>query len=195
MAVYFACLNHGDTILAMDLAHGGHLTHGMHLNFSGKWYTIVSYGVKADDERIDFDQVARLAREHKPKLVVAAPAPIRARLTLPSSSRSARMSARCSWWTWPTSPVWWRQTQHISPVPFADFCYVDDAQDLARSARRRGHVPARMGGEDQFAVFPGLQGGPLMHGSRPKAVSFAEALKPEFRRMPRKQSPTPGPCP
>src|SRR5438309_10364690 len=71
MAVYFACLNPGDTILAMDLAHGGHLTHGMRLNFSGKLYNIVSYGVRQSDERIDFDRVARLAREHKPRLVVA----------------------------------------------------------------------------------------------------------------------------
>src|SRR6266851_10345608 len=71
MAAYFACLEPGDTILAMNLAHGGHLTHGMRLNFSGKLYKIVSYGVRKDTERIDFDQVARLAREHKPKLVVA----------------------------------------------------------------------------------------------------------------------------
>src|SRR5437016_5461372 len=71
MAVYFACLNPGDTILAMDLAHGGHLTHGMHLNFSGKLYKIVGYGVRKDTERIDFDQVASLAREHKPRLIVA----------------------------------------------------------------------------------------------------------------------------
>src|SRR5579872_5293381 len=71
MAVYFACLQPGDTILAMDLAHGGHLTHGMHLNFSGKLYRVAAYGVRQDDERIDFDQVAALAREHKPKLVVA----------------------------------------------------------------------------------------------------------------------------
>src|SRR5271166_2149198 len=71
MAVYFSCLEPGDTILAMNLAHGGHLTHGMHLNFSGKLYKVVHYGVKRDDERIDFDQVAALAREHKPKLVVA----------------------------------------------------------------------------------------------------------------------------
>src|SRR5579864_2604460 len=71
MAVYFACLNPGDTILAMDLAHGGHLTHGMHLNFSGKFYKVVGYGVRRDTERIDFDQVAQLARERKPKLVVA----------------------------------------------------------------------------------------------------------------------------
>src|SRR5438046_3435536 len=71
MAVYFAALQHGDTILAMDLAHGGHLTHGMHLNFSGKWYKVIGYGVRQTDERIDFDQVARLAREHKPKMIVA----------------------------------------------------------------------------------------------------------------------------
>src|SRR6201988_5361986 len=70
MAVYFACLAPGDTMLAMNLAHGGHLTHGMHLNFSGKLYKVVHYGVRKDDERIDFDQVDRLAREHKPKLIV-----------------------------------------------------------------------------------------------------------------------------
>src|SRR3989442_4448817 len=69
MAVYFACLNPGDTILAMDLAHGGHLTHGMHLNFSGKLYRVFGYGVRKDTERIDFDQVAQLAKEHRPKLV------------------------------------------------------------------------------------------------------------------------------
>src|SRR6516225_10706828 len=71
MAVYFAVLQPGDAILAMDLAHGGHLTHGMHLNFSGKMYKVASYGVRQGDERIDFDQLAQLAREHKPKLVVA----------------------------------------------------------------------------------------------------------------------------
>src|SRR5215468_2481762 len=71
MAVYFACLDPGDTFLAMDLRHGGHLTHGMHLNFSGKLYKVVPYGVRRDDERIDFDQVAQLAKEHKPKLIVA----------------------------------------------------------------------------------------------------------------------------
>src|ERR1700675_1738861 len=71
MAVYFACLDPGDTILAMDLSHGGHLTHGMRLNFSGKLYHVVSYGVRQADERIDFDQVAKLAREHKPRLIVA----------------------------------------------------------------------------------------------------------------------------
>src|ERR1700732_3829926 len=71
MAVYFSCLEHGDTILGMDLSHGGHLTQGMKLNFSGKWYKVAAYGVRQADERIDFDQVAQQAREHKPKLIVA----------------------------------------------------------------------------------------------------------------------------
>src|SRR3954469_22172195 len=71
MAVYFAALEPGDTILAMDLAHGGHLTHGMHLNFSGRYFKAVGYGVRRDTERIDFDQVAQLARTHKPKMIVA----------------------------------------------------------------------------------------------------------------------------
>src|SRR5215468_9208098 len=71
MAAYFACLDPGDTMLAMNLSHGGHLTHGMHLNFSGRLYKVVHYGVRRDDERIDFDQVAQLAKEHKPKLIVA----------------------------------------------------------------------------------------------------------------------------
>src|SRR5881296_2369193 len=71
MAVYFACLEPGDSILAMNLAHGGHLTHGMHLNFSGKLYRVIPYGVRQADERIDFDQIAKLAKEHKPRLVVA----------------------------------------------------------------------------------------------------------------------------
>src|SRR5207253_6659713 len=71
MAAYFACLNPGDTMLALDLAHGGHLTHGMHLNFSGKLYRVHFYGVRQDTERIDFDQIAKLARDRKPKLVIA----------------------------------------------------------------------------------------------------------------------------
>src|SRR5207248_11385638 len=70
MAVYFACMQPGDTLLAMNLAHGGHLTHGMHLNFSGKLYRVVHYGVRKDTEQIDYDEVARLAREHRPKLIV-----------------------------------------------------------------------------------------------------------------------------
>jgi len=71
MAVYMSVLNAGDTILAMDLAHGGHLTHGMHLNFSGKLYKVFHYGVRQSDHRIDFDQVAALAKEHKPRMIVA----------------------------------------------------------------------------------------------------------------------------
>src|ERR1035438_593016 len=121
MAVYFAALNHGDTILAMDLAHGGHLTHGMHLNFSGKWYKIVGYGVRQADERIDFDQVAKLAREHKPKLVVAGAS------AYPREIEFARFKEICA----EVGALFFVDMahiaglvaagQHVSPVPFADF--------------------------------------------------------------------------
>ena len=107
MSVYLSAVQPGDTVLAMDLAHGGHLTHGMKLNISGRLYNIVSYGVTRDTNRIDFDQVAQLAREHQPKLILAR-APIRARFRIPSSPRSPpRWGPSCSW-TWPITPGWWR---------------------------------------------------------------------------------------
>ena len=95
MAVYFAVLEPGDTILAMDLAHGGHLTHGMRLNFSGKWYKVVSYGVRKGDERIDFDQVAALAREHKPKLIVAGASAYPREIDFASVRRDRPRGRRC----------------------------------------------------------------------------------------------------
>ena len=102
MAVYFACLQPGDTLLAMDLAHGGHLTHGMHLNFSGKWYRVAGYGVRQGDERIDFDQVAALAREHRPKLVVAGASAYPREIDFASFAQvcaeTRRKPSRCSSW-------------------------------------------------------------------------------------------------
>src|SRR6266849_5125782 len=121
MAVYFACLEPGDTILAMDLAHGGHLTHGMKLNFSGKLYKVAAYGVRQADERIDFDQVARLAREHKPKLVVAGAS------AYPREIDFAQFKQICD----EVGALFMvdmahiaglvAADQHASPVPFADF--------------------------------------------------------------------------
>ena len=106
-AAYTSVLNPGDTILGMNLAHGGHLTHGHPLNFSGKTYKIVPYGVRREDERIDYDEVARLAEEHKPKMIIAGgsayPADHRFR-ALPPDRRLAW--ARSSWWTWRISPAW-----------------------------------------------------------------------------------------
>ena len=181
MAVYFACLNPGETILAMDLAHGGHLTHGMHLNFSGKWYKIVGYGVRQSDERIDFDQVARLAREHKPKLVVAGAS------AYPREIDFAQFKQICH----DTGALFMvdmahiaglvAADQHVSPVPFAEFVTTTTHKTLR--GPRGGVVMCKEEWEKKInsAVFPGLQGGPLMHVIAAKAVAFGEALMPAFR--------------
>jgi glycine hydroxymethyltransferase len=181
MGVYFACLNPGDTILAMDLAHGGHLTHGMHLNFSGKLYKIVGYGVRKDNERIDFDQVAQLAREHRPKLVVAGAsaypreidfgqfaqicAEVKALFMVDMAHIAGLVAAE----------------QHGSPVPMADF--VTSTTHKTLRGPRGGFILCKQewGQKVNQAVFPGMQGGPLMHVIAAKAVGFGEALRPEFR--------------
>jgi glycine hydroxymethyltransferase len=181
MAVYFACLEPGDTLLAMDLAHGGHLTHGMKLNFSGKLYKVVAYGVRQDTEQIDFDQVARLAREHRPKLVVAGAS------AYPREIDFARFAEICA----EVKALLMVDMAHIaglvaagqhgSPVPFADF--VTSTTHKTLRGPRGGFVlsKAAWGQKVNQTVFPGIQGGPLMHVIAAKAVSFGEALRPEFR--------------
>jgi len=181
MAVYFACLEPGDTILAMDLAHGGHLTHGMRLNFSGKLYRVVSYGVRRDTERIDFDQVAALAREHKPKLVVAGAsaysreidfaqfaqicADIKALLMVDMAHVAGLVAARL----------------HSDPVSVADF--VTSTTHKTLRGPRGGFILCKKDWIQKInqSVFPGLQGGPLMHVIAAKAVGFGEALQPAYR--------------
>jgi glycine hydroxymethyltransferase len=181
MAVYFACLAPGDTLLAMDLAHGGHLTHGMRLNFSGKLYKVVSYGVRKDTERIDFDQVARQAREHRPKLVVAGAsaypreidfgpfaqicAEVGALLMVDMAHFAGLVAAEL----------------HADPVPVADF--VTSTTHKTLRGPRAGFILCKKDWIQKInqAVFPGLQGGPLMHVIAAKAVGFGEALRPEFR--------------
>jgi glycine hydroxymethyltransferase len=181
MAVYFACLEPGDTLLAMDLAHGGHLTHGMRLNFSGKLYRVVGYGVRPDTERIDFDQVARLAREHRPKLVVAGAS------AYPREIDFGQFAQICA----DTQALFMVDMAHIAglvaaqlhadPVPVADF--VTSTTHKTLRGPRGGFVLCKeaWGQKVNQAVFPGTQGGPLMHVIAAKAVAFGEALKPEFR--------------
>ncbi len=181
MAVYFACLEPGDTILAMDLAHGGHLTHGMRLNFSGKWYKVVSYGVRKGDERIDFDHVAAQAREYKPKLIVAGASAYPREIDFASF---AQISADVK------APLMVDMAhiaglvaggQHGSPVPLADF--VTSTTHKTLRGPRGGFVLCKKDWIQKInsAVFPGLQGGPLMHVIAAKAVAFGEALRPDFR--------------
>ena len=181
MAVYFAALQHGDAILAMDLAHGGHLTHGMHLNFSGKWYKVAGYGVRQSDERIDFDQVARLAREHKPKMIVAGASAYSREIDFAKFREIASEVGALFFVDMAHIAGLVAAEQHVSPVPFADF--VSSTTHKTLRGPRGGFVLCRADWEKKInsAVFPGLQGGPLMHVIAGKAVAFGEALQPAFK--------------
>jgi glycine hydroxymethyltransferase len=180
MAVYFALLKPGDTVLGMDLNHGGHLTHGHPLNFSGRLYKIVPYGVRRDDERLDYDQVDRLAEEHKPKMIIVGAsayprvidfARIRAaadRVGAPVVTDMAHIAGLVA------------ARVHPSPVPHSDFVTTTTHKTLR--GPRAGMVLCReqYAKELDKAVFPGVQGGPLMHTIAAKAVCLKEAAEPAF---------------
>jgi glycine hydroxymethyltransferase len=181
MAVYLTACNHGDTILGMDLSHGGHLTHGHPLNFSGKSFKVVAYGVRREDETIDYEQMERLAREHKPKLLVCgASAYSRVidfeRIATIAHSAGALVMADIAHVAGLVATG-----LHPSPVPHCDFVTTTTHKTLR--GPRAGMVMCK----EQFAkdldrtVFPGVQGGPLVHIIAAKAVSFKEALQPEFK--------------
>ncbi len=181
MAVYFACLEPGDTILAMNLSHGGHLTHGMHLNFSGKLYKVVPYGVRRDDERIDFDQVATLAREHKPKLVVAGASAYSRVIDFSRFAEICRENRALLMVDMAHIAGLVAGEQHPNPVPWADF--VTSTTHKTLRGPRSGFVLCKKdwAAKVNQAVFPGMQGGPLMHVVAAKAIGFLEALQPSFR--------------
>jgi glycine hydroxymethyltransferase len=180
MAVYFTLLKPGDTVLGMNLAHGGHLTHGHPLNFSGKLYTIVPYGVRKDDERIDYEELEKLAHEHKPKMIMVGAS------AYPRVIDFARIGAVAKA---VGSPMVVDMAHiaglvaggvHPSPVPHADFVTTTTHKTLR--GPRAGMIMCR----EQYAkdldraMFPGVQGGPLMHIIAAKAVCFKEALEPSF---------------
>jgi glycine hydroxymethyltransferase len=181
MAVYFACLNPGDTMLAMSLAHGGHLTHGMHLNFSGKLYKVVPYGVRQGDETIDFDQVANLAREHRPRLIVAGASAYPREIDFVRFAEIAREHKCLLMVDMAHIAGLVAGDQHASPVPWADF--VTSTTHKTLRGPRSGFVLCKAEWAEKLdkAVFPGMQGGPLMHVIAAKAVGFGEALRPDFR--------------
>jgi glycine hydroxymethyltransferase len=180
MAVYFTLLKPGDTVLGMNLAHGGHLTHGHPLNFSGKLYTIVPYGVRPDDQRIDYDELERLAHEHKPKMIMVGAS---AYPRIIDFERIGKVGREIG------APVVTDMAHiaglvaahvHPSPVPHSDFVTTTTHKTLR--GPRGGMVLSRA----QYAkdldrtTFPGIQGGPLMHVIAAKAVCFKEALEPSF---------------
>jgi glycine hydroxymethyltransferase len=182
MAVYFAAIKPGDTILSMDLAHGGHLTHGMPLNFSGQLYKVIHYGVRQSDHRIDFDQVARLAKEHQPKMIVAGasayPREIdHAKFAEIAKGVGAKLMVDMAHYAGLVAAG-----IHNSPVPMADF--VTSTSHKTLRGPRSGFVLTKKENAAAVdkAVFPGLQGGPLMHIVAAKAVCFGEALQPSFKQ-------------
>src|SRR5437868_3095024 len=181
MAVFLACLQPGDTILSMDLAHGGHLTHGMRLNFSGKLYRVVSYGVRQDSERIDFDQVARQAREHRPKMVVAGASAYAREIDFSQFAQICAEVGALLMVDMAHVAGLVAAELHADPVPVADF--VTSTTHKTLRGPRGGFVLCKKDWIQKInqSVFPGLQGGPLMHVIAAKAVSFAEALRPDFR--------------
>jgi glycine hydroxymethyltransferase len=180
-AVYLACLEPGDTILGMDLAHGGHLTHGMRLNISGKLYKIVNYGVRREDERIDFDQLAKTAREHKPKLVIAGASAYSRALEFAKFAEICKEVGALLMVDMAHVAGLVAADQHESPVPFADF--VTSTTHKTLRGPRGGLILCKPEWAQKInsAVFPGIQGGPLMHVIAAKAVAFGEALKPSFK--------------
>ncbi len=181
MAVYMTAVQPGDTVLGLDLAHGGHLTHGMKLNISGILYHFVSYGVTRDTHRIDFDQVARLAREHKPKLIVAGasayPREIpHGKFAEIASEVGAKLFVDMAHYAGLVAAG-----LHDNPVPVADFVTTTTHKTLRGPRGGMSMCKAASAKDLDRSVFPGIQGGPLMHIIAAKAICFGEALKPAFR--------------
>ncbi|HYR85893.1 MAG TPA: serine hydroxymethyltransferase [Terriglobia bacterium] len=181
MAVYLTILKPGDTILGMNLSHGGHLTHGHPLNFSGKYYRIVPYGVQKETEVIDYDQLATLARENKPKLIVAGASAYPRIIDFERVSRIARENGAMVMVDIAHIAGLVAAGEHPSPVPHSEF--VTSTTHKTLRGPRSGMVMCR----ESFAkdlnrsVFPEMQGGPLVHVIAAKAVCFQEAAGEEFR--------------
>lgn len=181
MAVYLSAVNPGDTVMGLDLACGGHLTHGLKINFSGKLYNMVSYKVDPKTERINMDEVERSALEHKPKMIIAGYSAYSRELDF------ARFRAICD----KVGAILFVDMAHFAglvaaglhpnPVPFADF--VTSTTHKTLRGPRGGIVLCKSAyaRKVDMNIFPGIQGGPLMHVIAAKAVAFGEALKPEFK--------------
>jgi len=180
-AVYYAALEVGDTVLAMDLAQGGHLTHGMKLNFSGRWYNTIGYGLDPTTERIDYDRLVALAREHKPKLILAGASAYPRVIDFDRFAEVAREVGAVLFVDMAHIAGLVAAGLHPSPVPVSDFVSTTTHKTLR--GPRGGIVLCResWGKKLDSAVFPGLQGGPLMHVIAGKAVCLGEAQRPDFR--------------
>ncbi|MDI9391840.1 MAG: serine hydroxymethyltransferase [Synergistota bacterium] len=181
MAAYFSVLKPGDTILAMNLSHGGHLTHGSPVNFSGQLYNVIPYGVSMETETIDLDQVAALAREHRPKMIVCGGSAYPRIIDTEKFSEIARETGSLLLFDVAHIAGLIAAGCHPDPVPFCDFVTTTTHKTLR--GPRGGMIMCRekFGKAVDKAVFPGMQGGPLMHVIAAKAVAFQEALQPSFK--------------
>ena len=179
-AVYFAVLDPGDTVLGMGLAHGGHLTHGSPVNFSGKWFDAVAYGVDPETEMIDYDELARLAREHRPKMIIAGGSAYPRTIDFERFSDIAREFGAYLMVDMAHIAGLVATGAHPSPVPYADF--VTSTSHKTLRGPRAGFIlcKAQYATIIDKAVFPGIQGGPLEHMIAAKAVAFKEAMQPAF---------------
>ena len=180
MSVYFAAVKPGDTVLGMNLAHGGHLTHGHPLNFSGLHYSIVPYGVRRDDERIDYEEAERLAHAHKPKMIIVGASAYPRFIDYERMARVAESVGASLMVDMAHVAGLVAAGVHPSPVPHADF--VTSTTHKTLRGPRSGLVLCRekWAKDIDRAVFPGVQGGPLMHIVAAKAVCFKEAMEPAF---------------
>jgi glycine hydroxymethyltransferase len=180
-SVFFALLNPGDTIMGMSLAEGGHLTHGMPLNMSGKWFKVVSYGLTAD-ESIDYDAMERLAHEHKPKLIIAGASAYSLRIDFARFAKVAKAIGAYFMVDMAHYAGLIAAGVYPNPVPHADV--VTSTTHKSLRGPRGGIVlmnDETIAKKINSATFPGIQGGPLMHVIAAKAVAFKEALSPEFK--------------
>jgi glycine hydroxymethyltransferase len=181
MAVYLTACNHGDTILGMDLSHGGHLTHGHPLNFSGKSFKVVSYGVKEGKETINYDQMEELANEYKPKMIICGASAYSRIIDFERIAGIAKSAGALVMADIAHIAGLVATGLHPSPVPHCDFVTTTTHKTLR--GPRSGIIMCK----ERFAkdidrnVFPGIQGGPLVHIIAAKAVAFKEALQPEFK--------------
>ena len=184
-AVYMTVLKPGDTVLGMSLAHGGHLTHGHPLNFSGKLYKIVSYGVRQDTETLDYDQLEQLAREHRPKMVIAGASAYPRLIDFERFAAIAKKSGAVLMVDMAHIAGLVAAGLHPSPFPHSDFVTTTTHKTLRGPRGGAVFCKAQYAKDLDKVVFPGIQGGPLMHVIAAKAVCFQEALQPEFREYQR----------
>ncbi|HEY8490508.1 MAG TPA: serine hydroxymethyltransferase [Dehalococcoidia bacterium] len=180
LAAYFAVLEPGDVVMGMELSHGGHLTHGSPVNFSGQLYRFVSYGVDRETERIDYDQMARLAREHRPKLIIVGATAYPRIIDFARSREIAESVGALLLTDMAHIAGLVAAGVHPSPVPYSDIITSTTHKTLRGPRSAFILCTEELAPRIDKAVFPGSQGGPLMHTIAAKAVAFHEAMQPSF---------------